>query len=475
MIVCNRCGKENQDHYKFCLGCGAELSAAPKGGEQGGMAMMKTVMADRSAISAPLPGVGAGSGGVGLPGIPAPPGGPSFGGPTPASPVGSPLGPPPLARPPAGPPPGVPTANTPAMNSPDTMPSAPPLMQPPPGLGNLGPPGPLGAPGSLGAPGPLGGPVGSSGPPGGHIPGSGPRPHAGQTPFTGPFGQNAASMPMPAAGSSGPFGGPGFAPPPPAQQAAPGPRPCPSCGSEVPASFKFCGSCGHRMEEASAPVALPVGPPPQAQLQPALLTLIRPDGSEGGTHTLQMGDNRIGRNHGPVFENDGYLSPAHAEVVVNPGGSALVRDLDSLNGVFVKMTHEEEIQPGQVIRIGQELLRFDLITPPEPLPDGTEVMGSPNPGYWGKITVVIGNGVDGSAFPLLGDSVTLGRERGEINFPDDGYVSGLHARLSTRDGGVFLADLGSSNGTFVKVQGEREVANDSYLLLGQQLFRLNLR
>ena len=30
MTVCNRCGKENQDHYKFCLGCGAELTAAPK-------------------------------------------------------------------------------------------------------------------------------------------------------------------------------------------------------------------------------------------------------------------------------------------------------------------------------------------------------------------------------------------------------------------------------------------------------------
>ena len=27
MTVCNRCGKENQDHYKFCLGCGAELTA----------------------------------------------------------------------------------------------------------------------------------------------------------------------------------------------------------------------------------------------------------------------------------------------------------------------------------------------------------------------------------------------------------------------------------------------------------------
>lgn len=25
MIVCTRCNKENQDHYKFCLGCGSEL------------------------------------------------------------------------------------------------------------------------------------------------------------------------------------------------------------------------------------------------------------------------------------------------------------------------------------------------------------------------------------------------------------------------------------------------------------------
>src|SRR3954454_6483816 len=26
LITCNRCGKENQDHYKFCLGCGNELT-----------------------------------------------------------------------------------------------------------------------------------------------------------------------------------------------------------------------------------------------------------------------------------------------------------------------------------------------------------------------------------------------------------------------------------------------------------------
>ena len=101
-------------------------------------------------------------------------------------------------------------------------------------------------------------------------------------------------------------------------------------------------------------------------------------------------------------------------------------------------------------------------------------MGSPNPGYWGKLTVIIGRNVDGSAFPLLGDTITLGRERGEINFPDDGYVSGLHARVTSRDGRVFLSDLGSSNGTFIKVAAERALQNESFVLMGQQLFRLNL-
>ena len=100
--------------------------------------------------------------------------------------------------------------------------------------------------------------------------------------------------------------------------------------------------------------------------------------------------------------------------------------------------------------------------------------GNPNPGYWAKVTDIIGKDVDGSAYPLLGESVTLGRERGEINFPDDGYVSGLHARLSTRDGRVYLADLGSSNGTFFKIASERALRNESFVLLGQQLFRVNL-
>lgn len=402
MTVCNRCGKENQDHYKFCLGCGAELTAAPKPG--GDMAMMKTMMADTGGPGGPL-------GGMGGPGAMAGPGGPAGLGPS--GPGG-----PGMLRPSAAVPQPLPRGSASA------MPGMPPA-------------GPLG-----GIPSPMGPPGGPAMPP--------------------------AMQPM-----GPPPGVPGFSPGF-AAQAATGVRRCPSCGSDVPPSFRFCGTCGFRMDEASSPMPMPSSGLGQPLARSRLsMTLIRPDGTEGGSHELRPGENKLGRSFGAVFENDGYLSPVHAQLDIR-GGGAMIRDLDSLNGVFVKMTQEEELTNGQIIRIGQELLRFEVIAAPEPTADGTELMGSPNPGYWGKLTVIIGRDVTGAAFPLLGDSCTLGRERGDINFPDDGYVSGLHARVALRDGRVYLADLGSSNGTFIKVNGERAIGHESFVLLGQQLFRVNL-
>jgi pSer/pThr/pTyr-binding forkhead associated (FHA) protein len=365
MLICHRCGKENQDHYKFCLGCGAELTGPPRGGRSSApvpqdpnMGMMNTVMSEPGQAPTP-PGMGS-AGGY----------------------------PPPMAPPPMAPPPMAP-----------------------------------GAPADLG----MGGG-------GWRAPGSGGMRAGGGEPMAGP-------------------------------------RNCPACGSMVPVEFKFCGVCGHKMEPLPArPAARPPQPQPTARWA---MVLIRPDGTEGGVHQLHDGENRIGRDHGEIFENDGYLSPTHAALIVQKD-TVIVRDLGSLNGVFVKMTEDEALQPGQVIRIGQELLRFDIVEPPQPLADGTEVMGSPNPGFWGKITVVIGSGVDGSAYPLLNESVTLGRERGEINFPEDGYVSGLHARLTHQNGMFVLSDLGSSNGTFIRVQSERLLTDGSFVLLGQQLFRLSM-
>jgi pSer/pThr/pTyr-binding forkhead associated (FHA) protein len=203
------------------------------------------------------------------------------------------------------------------------------------------------------------------------------------------------------------------------------------------------------------------------------MVLIRPDGSEGGAYPLQAGANTIGRETDPLFENDFYLSPRHVEITIGPGEIKL-RDLDSLNGVFFKIFEDRPIEDGQIFRIGQELLRFDSIAPPEPLPDGTEIMGSPNPGYWGRIVVVAGDGVDGSAYLLKGDSVVVGRENGDIQFPEDGYVSGTHLRISHQDARYTLTDLNSSNGTFVRIDEQETVPPGTFVLVGQQLFRVEV-
>jgi hypothetical protein len=168
------------------------------------------------------------------------------------------------------------------------------------------------------------------------------------------------------------------------------------------------------------------------------MTLIRPDGTEGGSHDLRPGENKLGRSFGQVFENDGYLSPIHAQLDIR-GGGAMIHDLESLNGVFVKMTQEEELTSGQIIRIGQELLRFEVIARARASADGTELMGSPNPGYWGKLTVIIG-ATSPAPRSRCSASCTLGRERGRHQLPTTA-TSLRCTRVTLRDGRVFLADL----------------------------------
>ena len=226
--------------------------------------------------------------------------------------------------------------------------------------------------------------------------------------------------------------------------------------------------------EAAIEQAAALAPEPVKATVRGQLTLIRPDGTEGGSHPLRQGENLVGRGQGHLFDADPYLSPRHAEFVLTEAGLE-VRDLRSLNGVFVKLTQEEPLESGDTLRIGQELLRFDAISPPSPLEDGTEIIGTPNPGYWGRLSVIVGRDVDGPAFPLFDETVVLGRERGDILFPEDGYVSGTHARISLVDGQVILSDLGSSNGTFLRLRHERTIPSGSFILMGQQLFRVEFR
>jgi pSer/pThr/pTyr-binding forkhead associated (FHA) protein len=166
------------------------------------------------------------------------------------------------------------------------------------------------------------------------------------------------------------------------------------------------------------------------------------------------------------------LSPVHATFSLN-ASSSNVKDENSLNGVYVKLKRDVPVKltDGDVFRIGQELIRFDAVSGPQ-FVQGVEPMGSPNPGYVGRLSLVIGRESTANSYPVPPDGMHMGRERGDVIFPEDGYVSGLHCRVHYDGTSCVLTDVGSSNGTFLRVRGSRAVITGDLLLMGQQLFRI---
>ena len=247
-------------------------------------------------------------------------------------------------------------------------------------------------------------------------------------------------------------------------------RACAVCGNLLPRDFTFCGKCGARSERVS-PSARHVAVDMQSQLPFGKLTLLRPDGSDGPFQSLSEGRNPVGRGLGPLFDNDVFLSPRHGELVLSQKGLT-IRDTGSLNGVYVRL-HEEEVElsSGDYFRVGQQLLHFSTI---EPVTETDAVaLGSPAHDVWGRVAVIVAPGEEGAAFALRGEAMTVGRERGDIVFTDDGYVSGSHARIFRRDGRFYLGDMGSSNGTFFRIRKEYAVTSGTAVLFGQQLFRIS--
>lgn len=248
---------------------------------------------------------------------------------------------------------------------------------------------------------------------------------------------------------------------------------CPQCGHSNTTANTYCGSCGFRLGTPSMKPAAPAAAPGEAG-GGVLLTALRADGTEAGQYRLPPGTQVVGRETGAIFAGDSYLSPRHATFRQPGPGQLLIKDDDSLNGVYKKLARDVpvELRPNDVFRIGQEIIRFEPVTPQPPSPDGVERLGAPAKGYVGRIALIIGRDATGNAFPMPEAGLQLGRERGDVLFPEDGYVSGLHCRLAYERGRVTVTDLGSSNGSFIRLREETELQSGDVLLMGQQLFRI---
>ncbi len=91
-----------------------------------------------------------------------------------------------------------------------------------------------------------------------------------------------------------------------------------------------------------------------------------------------------------------------------------------------------------------------------------------------RLEVLHLGGAAGRAYVRPGP-LRIGRAMGDLLFTDDPFISARHCELDVDAAGAILRDLGSSNGTFVRVPpgGERELSEGDYVRLGRNILRVD--
>ncbi len=89
-----------------------------------------------------------------------------------------------------------------------------------------------------------------------------------------------------------------------------------------------------------------------------------------------------------------------------------------------------------------------------------------------RLTLVRSDGKAGASFPVEQDALVCGRTEGEVRLADDASVSPRHARFTQAGGALRVEDLGTVNGTFIRLRGPRRIAIGEEIRVGRQVLRL---
>jgi len=204
-------------------------------------------------------------------------------------------------------------------------------------------------------------------------------------------------------------------------------------------------------------VLTPAPAPPVAGTPPAVLVRLIDREVEAEQFVLCADrETSIGRRGCDIaFGEDSRLADRHATVAPD-GDGYLVRDGSSRDGVFLHLTdgNGRAVTPGTIGRVGAQWVVFG--TPDDPL-------------------VLVHHDARGrrvGQHRLREGTQILGRAAPDITLTaTDMSLSRRHASVVVTGRTVYLRDLNSANGTFVKVHGTARLADGDLLRLGHQALR----
>jgi pSer/pThr/pTyr-binding forkhead associated (FHA) protein len=252
---------------------------------------------------------------------------------------------------------------------------------------------------------------------------------------------------------------------------------CNQCGENIPEGHTFCGGCGAQISKSTSSM----GPDTDffSALQTpgrAKLIVVRGEG-EGISYALNAMEHVAGRASGVIlFPDDDTLSKQHCDFRYRDE-QLYLNDRDSQNGTYLRIREPVHLADGDLFSCGQQLLQVNLLNDTGEFPsgDGTLYYTSPNRHEKLRVTQIIEGGKAGTTVSSPVGELTVGREGCDLTVGDDSHLSGRHAKLSLgRDGRVELSDLGSKNGTYIRIKGEVRLTHGDYVFIGKELLRVEI-
>ena len=198
-----------------------------------------------------------------------------------------------------------------------------------------------------------------------------------------------------------------------------GPGFCPQCGQPLGDSPRFCGGCGAKVERASAA--------PGAASTP-----------ENAPRSLPQDARR---------PDSGDAEPASPPPLPAP------------------MTEREPLRAAFATHCGR------------PMPDGARVCpfcATPLVPEGPRFSILAKtNGKPDRRFDMDGDEFVIGKtDQCHLRLPNDDFASRQHARIVRSGEQMLLEDLGSANGTFLRVRRTMALEPGDEVLVGTTVLRL---
>jgi pSer/pThr/pTyr-binding forkhead associated (FHA) protein len=258
---------------------------------------------------------------------------------------------------------------------------------------------------------------------------------------------------------------------------------CSDCGTRNPPGTNFCYTCGARVAAGAATSVVPLvkiasGSSPRLPGDDGRLITVRRDGTDGEAFAISGEQMDIGRSEGDLRFDDPHLAPRHARIL-RRAGQFVLTPLEARNGVYVRLGQAYELIDGDHFLLGKQVLRFELLSEAEKalrpaVEHGIVLFGTPVKAPWGRLRQLTAAGTSRDLYHLTRGELTLGREQGDIVFSDDEFLSRRHAQLQFRAGRVTLRDLGSSNGTYVRLRAQHALSPGEMIRMGDELLRFEL-